>query len=132
MPRDSPYAGCSDLVAFGVALRQARRRRRLRQEAVGFDAGLGQKYVGAIERGRVNPSFLVVLTIARTMGVTLGELIADYERAVAYIDPQAGASVPTCPTPEALAHLRRISRENAAYLQRAEARRARSRMRSWT
>ena len=54
MPADSPAAGCSDLVAFGVALRQARRRRRLRQEAVGYDAGLGQKYVGAIERGRVN------------------------------------------------------------------------------
>lgn len=132
MPRDSPYAGTSDLVALGRALRELREARGLRQEAVGFDAGLGQKYVGMIERGRVNPSFLVLLTIARTMDVTLAELIGAYERTITCIDPHAGADVPRCPTPAALGHLAQISRENAAYLQAAEARRARGRMRSWT
>jgi len=132
MPADSPSAGCSDLVALGRALRELRQRQGLQQEAVGFDAGLGQKYVGAVERGRVNPSFLMLVVMTRTMGVTLAELVAGYERMIACIDPQAGAEVPACPTPAALAHLRRISRDNAAYLERAEARRAKGRMRSWT
>jgi transcriptional regulator with XRE-family HTH domain len=132
MPADSPSAGCSDLVGLGRALRELRHRQGLQQEAVGFDAGFGQKYVGAVERGRVNPSFLMLVVMTRTMGVTLAELVAGYDRILAVIDPHAGADVPRCPTPGALAHLRKISADNAAYLERAEARRARSRMRSWT
>jgi len=69
MPRESPYAGSSDLVALGRALRELRVQRELRQEAVGFDAGVCEKYVGAIERGRLNPSFVLLLRIVRTLPV---------------------------------------------------------------
>jgi transcriptional regulator with XRE-family HTH domain len=42
--------------ALGRAVREARARRGLSQEELGFMAGLHRNYVGAIERGEINPS----------------------------------------------------------------------------
>jgi len=132
MPGRSPHAGCSDLVALGLALREARERRGVQQEAVGFDAGVGRGYVSAAELGYQNPAFLTLLGIARTLRVPLVELVEIYSRELHRIDPHAGADVPACPTPAALAHAKRVSSGNAAAYHVAKARRARSRMRSWT
>jgi len=112
MPTDSPHAGCSDLVALGRALRELRKRRGVAQKAVGFDAGVGAGYVSAVELGRVNPSFMPLLRIARTLRVPLSELVALYERNVEIIDPQTG--------------------QDLAYNQLAKARRARGRIKPWT
>jgi len=60
------------------------------------------------------------------------ELVAVYERLLAEIDPHAGRDVPACPTPEALAHLRRISAESGATNRATKARRARGRINPWT
>jgi hypothetical protein len=43
--------------ALGRALLELRARRGLSQEQLGFDAGLHRNYVGAIERGEINPTF---------------------------------------------------------------------------
>lgn len=132
MPGDSPFAGCSDLVALGVALRELRERRGVQQEAVGCDAGLGKGYVNAAELGRLNPSFLTLLALVRTLRVPLAELVEMYMRELARIDPHAGEDVPACPSPAALRHLRLKAYKASASYQAAKARRARSRMRSWT
>jgi transcriptional regulator with XRE-family HTH domain len=132
MPTDSPHAGCSDLVALGRALRELRKRRGVAQKAVGFDAGVGAGYVSAVELGRVNPSFMPLLRIARTLRVPLSDLVALYERSVEIIDPQAGEEIPACPTPEALAYLGKVTAQTVAYNQLAKARRARGRIRPWT
>jgi len=42
--------------AFGRAVRETRARRGLSQEQLGFTAGLHRNYVGAIERGEINPT----------------------------------------------------------------------------
>jgi transcriptional regulator with XRE-family HTH domain len=131
MPSVSPYAGTSDLVALGRALRGLREHRGLAQEAVGFDAGVGRNYVNMAELGQMNPAFVVLLGITRTLGSTLPELIGDYQRELDRIDPHAGHDVPLCPTPEALAYMERL-RARDARQRAAKARRAAGRMRSWT
>jgi transcriptional regulator with XRE-family HTH domain len=132
MPRDSPYAGSSDLVALGDAVRLLRERRGIQQAVVSFDAGVVDKYVGMVERGRLNPSWMTLLRVVRTLDSSMGELVEIYDRTIAVIDPQAGSDVPLCPTPEALAHLRRLSYEASAAYEAKKARRARRRITSWT
>jgi transcriptional regulator with XRE-family HTH domain len=63
--------------------RVGRNVRRLRQAQVGLsqeklavDAGIDLTYLGGIERGRRNPSLLVMARIADALGVELAELLA--------------------------------------------------------
>jgi transcriptional regulator with XRE-family HTH domain len=132
MPSDSPHAGSSELVALGRALRELRVRRGVPQEAVGFDAGVGKNYVYMAELGRLNPTLVVLLRIARTLGSSLPELVGVWQRHLDVIDPHAGRDVPLCPTPEALAHMRTLDAARDAFRKAAKARRARGRMKSWT
>lgn len=113
-------------------MRELREQRGIPQKAVGFDAGVGDRYVCRVERGELNPSFALLLRVVRTLRVPLSELIELYERNVAIIDPQAGEDIPACPTPEALAYIGKVTAETVAFNRLAKARRARSRMRSWT
>jgi len=50
------------------------------QEQLGFDADLHRNYVGAIERGEINPTFRVLLKLTAGLRLPLSELIAVYER----------------------------------------------------
>jgi transcriptional regulator with XRE-family HTH domain len=65
---------------FGRAVREVRARRDLSQERLGFSGGLHRNYVGAIERGEINPTFAVLLKLAEGLTVPLSELFALYER----------------------------------------------------
>jgi DNA-binding XRE family transcriptional regulator len=69
-----------ELLALGAAVRELRARRGLSQEALGFRAGLHRNYVGAVERGEINPTFRVLLKTMRGTDLPLSELIALYER----------------------------------------------------
>ncbi|HKG38394.1 MAG TPA: helix-turn-helix transcriptional regulator [Conexibacter sp.] len=66
--------------ALGRALLELRARRGLSQEQLGFDAGLHRNYVGALERGEINPTFRVLLKLAAGLRVPLSELVAVQER----------------------------------------------------
>lgn len=68
-----------DHVVLGRALREFRARRGLSQEAFGFRAGMHRNYVGAIERGEVNPTFKILLKLARALEAPLSDLIRLYE-----------------------------------------------------
>ena len=50
------------------------------QERLGLCSGLHRNYVGAIERGEINPTFAVLLKLADGLTVPLSELFALYER----------------------------------------------------
>lgn len=132
MPGDSRYKGSTDLVALGMAVRELREARQLAQVAVAYDARVCRGYISAIENGRMNPAFITLLWIARTMRVTLSELAEVYENTIAVIDPQAGSEVPACPTPGALEEVRRVAAKNTADYHATKARRARSRIKPWT
>jgi transcriptional regulator with XRE-family HTH domain len=110
-PKDAD-GGTSELVALGRAVRRLRERHGwVPQNAVCFDAGLGDGYLTDLELGRSNPRFLTLVAITRTLGFTLGDLIAVYEHKLRGIDPRAGFDLPVCPTQEALAHLRNLNAE---------------------
>jgi transcriptional regulator with XRE-family HTH domain len=66
--------------ALGRAVREVRARRGLSQEALGFAADLHRNYVGAVERGLINPTLKTLLALVEGLGVPLSELVVVYER----------------------------------------------------
>lgn len=69
-----------DHEVFGRTVRVFRARKGLSQEELGFRAGLHRNYIGAIERGEINPTFRVLLKLQRGLEEPLSRLITDYER----------------------------------------------------
>jgi transcriptional regulator with XRE-family HTH domain len=57
-----------------------RARRGLSQENLGFAGGLHRNYVGAIERGEINPTLRVLLKVCRGLAISLSELARVNER----------------------------------------------------
>jgi transcriptional regulator with XRE-family HTH domain len=78
--------------ALGSAVRETRARRGLSQEELGFRATLHRNYVGALERGEINPTFRTLLSLADGLDVALSELVRIYERNVADT-PQSRESI---------------------------------------
>jgi transcriptional regulator with XRE-family HTH domain len=69
----------ADLHALGRAVREVRARRAISQEELGFRAMLHRNYVGAIERGEINPTFRTLMTLADGLEVQLSSLVRLYE-----------------------------------------------------
>lgn len=69
--------------ALGRAVLEARARRGLSQEDLGFHAKLHRNYVGGIERGEINPTFRTLLALSRGLALPLSELVQLYERNMA-------------------------------------------------
>jgi transcriptional regulator with XRE-family HTH domain len=67
-------------IALGRTVRGLRGQQCLSQEELGYRCELHRNYIGAIERGEINPTFRVLLKLERGLGVPLSELIALYER----------------------------------------------------
>ncbi|MBN9051033.1 MAG: helix-turn-helix domain-containing protein [Rhizobiales bacterium] len=62
-------------VIFGSNVRGTRLKRRLTQEQLAFEAKIDLTYVGGIERGKRNPSLLVMARIADALSVPLPRLL---------------------------------------------------------
>jgi HTH-type transcriptional regulator/antitoxin HipB len=56
---------------LGAALRQARRRSGLTQEALADRVGVTRQWVVAVEAGRANPQLLSLLAVAEVLGLVL-------------------------------------------------------------
>ena len=65
---------------LGLAVPRARARRSLSQERLGLTSGLRRNYIGAIERGEINPTFKILLRLSHGLTVPLSELFALYEQ----------------------------------------------------
>jgi transcriptional regulator with XRE-family HTH domain len=61
----------------GGNVRKLRQQKGLTQEELAFAAKIDLTYVGGIERGRRNPSLLVMARIAEALSVPLQKLLAD-------------------------------------------------------
>ena len=59
----------------GTNVRKRRQGRGLTQEQLAFAAEIDLTYVGGIERGRRNPSVLVLARISSALGIEPGELL---------------------------------------------------------
>lgn len=64
----------------GENVRRWRLERRLTQEQLAFEAQIDLTYLGGIERGRRNPSLLVIVRIAYSLQIMPADLVADPSR----------------------------------------------------
>ena len=64
-------------VILGRNVRKLRQQRKMTQEQLAFEAEIDLTYMGGIERGKRNPSLLVMARIADALGVSLPRLLAD-------------------------------------------------------
>ena len=62
-------------ITFGRNVRRARQQKKLTQEQLAFEAEIDLTYVGGIERGKRNPSLLVMARIADALSVPLNRLL---------------------------------------------------------
>jgi transcriptional regulator with XRE-family HTH domain len=58
-------------------VRKYRQQKRLTQEELAFEAEIDLTYMGGIERGKRNPSLLVMARIADALGAQLPKLLSD-------------------------------------------------------
>jgi transcriptional regulator with XRE-family HTH domain len=63
------------LIALGVKIRTARKLRNLSQESLAHESGIDYSYLGRIERGENNPSYLVLCSLANSLSTNLNELL---------------------------------------------------------
>jgi len=70
---------CKEFVALGAAIRELRGRRRLTQEQLGFAADVHRNYVGAVERGEINPTFFTLMRLTDALDVSFAELFEVFE-----------------------------------------------------
>ncbi|MCC6787806.1 MAG: helix-turn-helix transcriptional regulator [Hyphomonadaceae bacterium] len=61
----------------GANIRKLRVRRKLSQEQLAHDSEIDLTYLGGIERGKRNPSLLVLVRIADQLGVHPSRLLAE-------------------------------------------------------
>jgi transcriptional regulator with XRE-family HTH domain len=62
-------------LVVGRNVRDLRLSRGMTQEQLAFEARIDLTYAGGIERGRRNPSLLVLARIAEALGVTPADLV---------------------------------------------------------
>lgn len=62
-------------VAVGRRVRELRAAQGLTQEQLAFESQIDLTYMGGIERGRRNPSLLVIVRIADALGVAPAMLL---------------------------------------------------------
>lgn len=63
-----------EIVLFGRRLRSLRKAGNLTQEELGDRAGLSYKYLGAVERGKENPSLETVAKLAKALGIEMNDM----------------------------------------------------------
>ncbi len=73
----------ADHVRLGRAVRLQRARLGVSQEELGDRGGLHRNYIGAIERGEINPTFSTLLRVAQGLEVKLSGLVTEYENGTA-------------------------------------------------
>jgi transcriptional regulator with XRE-family HTH domain len=71
-----PYSAMQDWRAvLAKNVGRLRRQRGLTQEELAFQAKIDLTYMGGIERGKRNPSLLVMARIAKALSVSLPKLL---------------------------------------------------------
>ena len=65
--------------AFGQVLRELRERKGLTQEALALEAGTERSHISDLERGKKGPSLRTILSLARALGVSAGEIVSMVE-----------------------------------------------------
>ena len=76
MAKPSPkHAGNQTLVKLGDAIKRARKKLGLSQEALAVDAELDRSYMGGVERGEHNLTLIGLTKIAKALDVKPSSLL---------------------------------------------------------
>lgn len=67
-------------VLFGTVVSSLRRRLRISQEELGFQAGVHRTYISQIERGLKSPTLTVILKLAKALHKPASRLISSVEK----------------------------------------------------
>lgn len=68
-------------IVFGVVLRGLRKKAKLTQEQLGFDAELERNFISMLERGERQPTLTTLVKLARPLGCTASHIVALVESA---------------------------------------------------
>ena len=69
-------------INFGKKIRYLRENNGYNQYDFAIDCGISEAYYGRIERGEHTPSLELLHKIARTLGITLSDLVEDVEKLI--------------------------------------------------
>lgn len=69
-----------DHAALGEAVREARQKRGLTQEETAAASGIAPTYISDIERGVRNPSYELLVALAKALGAPLSAIVKRAER----------------------------------------------------
>ena len=64
-------------IIVGKNVRRFRKQRGMTQEQLAFESEIDLTYLGGIERGKRNPSLLVMARIAEVLTIPLSKLLSD-------------------------------------------------------
>ena len=59
---------------LGMRIRYLRKSKDMTIEALAFESGINRNYLGDMERGKRNPTLVVLQRVAHGLGITLEEL----------------------------------------------------------
>lgn len=69
-------------ITFGRVLRELRKKAKLTQEQLGFEAELERNYISMLERGERQPTLSTLMKLAPPLQCTASQLVALVEFAV--------------------------------------------------
>lgn len=69
-----------ELLALGQALRAIRKDRQLTQERLSEISRVDRSYISEVENGEKSPSFLVILSLTRALGISPVTLMEQFEQ----------------------------------------------------
>lgn len=65
---------------FGAALRRVRLASKMTQEQLGLEAGVQRNFISLIELGQNQPTIGTITKLARALGMSASELVAEAEK----------------------------------------------------
>lgn len=65
----------SQLIQLGARVRELRMKKSLTQVELASKCSLDRNYIGMLERGERNPSYVTLLKIAQGFGIPLSQLL---------------------------------------------------------
>lgn len=68
------------LSQLGNTIKSYRNKYKISQEKLADSAGLHRTYIGMIERGEKNPSFLALISISNALNITINELLKEFDK----------------------------------------------------
>lgn len=75
--------------AFGKAIRETRKSKKMSQESLAFDAELTRNYISLLENGRKSPTLDTIVALCRILDISLVQVASRVEAIMNENDEQS-------------------------------------------